>query len=175
MIRIATCGLLLAVSAQSTFADTVTWPDWVMDPQSVASLAASECVPSSGSLSIDRQQVSANARVALAQQIGIKIEAMDKTYLSRVDEGKAPKLNSSFESTSKQTVDTMLNGARLKRLEMVKNSDGTFVCGLIVLEQESEKKMVQGIIQAKSAPIDTDTEEILLAKFRERSSAKALK
>jgi len=175
MNRNTMCGMLLAVSAFSTSAQTVTWPDWVMDPQSVSSLAASECVPSSGSLSIDRQQVSANARVALAQQIGIKIEAMDKTYLSRVDEGKAPKLSSSFESTSKQTVDTMLNGARLKRLEMVKNSEGSFVCGLIAIEQETEKKMVQGIIQAKSAPIDNDTEEILLAKFRERANTKALK
>jgi hypothetical protein len=146
-----------------------------MDPQSQAPLAASECIPSSGSLSIDRQQVSANARIALAQQIGIKIEAMDKTYMSRVNEGKAPKLSSSFESSSKQTVDTLLTGARLKRLEMVKNSEGHFVCGLIALEQDSDKRIVRDVIQAKSVQMDTDTEEILLAKFRERASATAAK
>jgi hypothetical protein len=167
-------GLLFSV-VTCTFAETAAWPEWVMDPQSMASLAASECIASSGSLSIDRQQVSANARVALAQQIGVKIEAMDKTYMSRVNEGKAPKLNSSFESSSKQTVDTLLTGARLKRLEIVKNSEGSFVCGLIALEQDSDKKIVQGVIQAKSAQIDTNTEEILLAKFRERSAANAAK
>jgi hypothetical protein len=167
-------GLLLSLP-NYTWAETVAWPEWVMDPQSQAPLAASECITSSGSLSIDRQQVSANARVALAQQIGIKIEAMDKTYMSRVSEGLAPKLSSTFESTSKQTVDTMLTGARLKRLEIIKNSEGNFVCGLITLEQDSDKKIVRGVIQAKSVDVDTNTEEILLAKFRERALANASK
>lgn len=174
-MRLTVFSCLLVVLNSGALAQSKQWPDWVMDPQSVAALAASECVPSSGSLSIDRQQVSANARVALAQQIGIKIEAVDKTYMSRVDDGKAPKLNSSFESSSKQTVDTMLNGARLQRLEMVKNSEGNFMCGLIALEQDSDKKIVRSVIQANSAQIDNDTEEILLAKFRERAISKASK
>jgi hypothetical protein len=167
-------GLLFSVPMLGS-AESVAWPEWVMDPQSIASLAASECIASSGSLSIDRQHVAANARLALAQQIGIKIEAVDKTYMSRVDDGKAPKLSSSFESSSKQTVDTILTGARLKRLEIIKNSEGNFVCGLIALEQDSDKKIIQGVIQAKSVQIDSNTEEILLAKFRERAAVNAQK
>ena len=167
-------GLLL-LAVFGAHAESKQWPDWVLDPQSEATLAASECIPSSGSLSIDRQQVAANARVALAQQIGIKIEAMDKTYMSRVNDGKAPKLASSFESTSKQTVDTMLNGARLIRFESVKNSEGNFWCGLIALESGTEKKIVRSLVQAKSVQVDNDTEEILLAKFRELSAKTASK
>jgi hypothetical protein len=163
------CALMTSMGAM---ADTKLWPDWVMDPQSVAALAASDCIPYSGSLSIDRQQVAANARLALAQQIGVRIEAMDKTYLSRVSDGKAPKLNSSFESSSQQTVDTALKGSRLQRVEIWKNTDGSFLCGLIVLEPDTDKKIVQSVIQSKSVAMDTETEEILLAKFRERSASK---
>jgi hypothetical protein len=120
---------------------------------------------------MDRQQVAANARVALAQQISVRIKSMDKTYQSRVNDGKSQQISSSFESTSEQTVDTALNGARLKKVEVVNNKEGKFLCGLLALDAESDKKLVHDVIRAKSVQIDTDTEEILLAKFRERAVA----
>ncbi len=173
--RIVFVAVALTASALAQ-AESAPWPEWVMDPSSFEGrLAASDCVPYSGSLNIDRQQVAANARVALAQQISVKIKAMDKTYQSRVDDGKASKIRSSFESSSEQTVDAALNGVRLKKVEIIKNSEGRFLCGLLTLEQGSDTKLVRDLMVAKSVDVDKNTEEILLAKFRERSAKTATK
>jgi hypothetical protein len=159
------------IFASCAIAEKSPWPDWVLDPTYEGGVAASECVTYSGSISMDRQQVSANARVALAQQISVRIKSMDKTYQTRVNDGKSQQITSSFESTSEQTVDTALNGARLKKVEVVNNTEGKFLCGLLALDAEGDKKLVHDVIRAKSVSIDTDTEEILLAKFRERAVA----
>lgn len=146
------------------------WPAWVMDP-GMDGVAAADCIPYSGNLSLDRQQIAAKARLSLAQQINIRIQGMDKTYQSRVDAGKAPVIKSSFESSSEQTVDTALNGARIKKFEIHTNGEGKFMCGQLVLEDGADKKLVQNVIRSKAVQVDMDTEEILLAKFRERSIA----
>jgi len=44
-------------------------PAWVLNPPSEWEMAAGDCVDYSGSIAIDRQQVAASARLALAQQI----------------------------------------------------------------------------------------------------------
>ena len=163
-------GAALLLLASQSHSDTPKWPEWVLDPQSVANLAGSDCVAVSGSMSIDRQQVLANARLALAQQISVKIQALDKTYSQRVSEGKAVKLSSSFESSSQQPVDTALNGVKTRFMEQVKNSDGRFLCALVVLEDDSEKQLAKTVSRSvPGAPQDAQAEEILLAAFRERA------
>jgi hypothetical protein len=168
-------GLLLGLLMVTGCA--AKWPAWVLDPQLEGDMAAADCVPASSSISIDRQQVTANARLALAQQISVKIQAMDKTYVSRVDAGKAPQLSRTFESSSQQSVDAVLNGSRLKKVEYVDKDGAKQLCGLVVLEQGADKRIVQGVFRsaAGGAAPDAETEEILLAKFREKAQSRAQK
>ena len=156
-------------------AESTDWPVWVLDPQAEGSVAAGECVPWSGSISIDRQQITANARLILAQQIGIKIQGMDKTYSARVDAGLVPKLSSSFESTSQQAVEAMLVGSRLRKIEEINHKTGRFLCGLVSLDQDADKRIVQAVARSAGAQSDAETEEILLAKFRSKSAGAGAK
>lgn len=163
-------ALLLAAAAPLALA--ADWPDWVLNPPG-GEPAGSDCVPSSGSLSIDRNQATAKARLALAQQIEVKIEAMDQTYESRVREGKADKLASSFKSTSKQTVSVSLQGARLVRAEVVKNRDGEFLCALVSLTKAAAEKLPGDVIRTAGLKVDEDTEALLLTRFRQVAAARA--
>ncbi len=148
------------------------WPAWVLDPPTELGMAAGDCVPWSGSISLDRQQVAAHARLALAQQISVQIKGMDKTYAARVDNGQSPKLSTSFESTSQQTVDAALTGSRLSKVEVVDTPTGKFLCGLVTLAQDADKRIVRTVMQSAGVPPEGEVEELLLAKFRSRSSAR---
>ncbi|MBP9764485.1 MAG: hypothetical protein KBD03_04105, partial [Gammaproteobacteria bacterium] len=60
-------------------------PSWIMNPTAsdVEGIADVACVADSGNLTVDRQAAMANARVALAQQINAKVQAMAETYSRR--------------------------------------------------------------------------------------------
>jgi hypothetical protein len=169
--HLAACvlALLTAASAPALAAD---WPDWVLNPPG-GEPAGSDCVPSSGNLAIDRNQATAKARVALAQQIDVKIEAMDETYDSRVREGKAEKLVSSFKATSKQTVNTSLQGAKLVRSEEFKASKGRFFCALVQLTKDAADKLPADVIRTGGVKVDEATETLLLTRFRQVAAARA--
>lgn len=168
--RAGLCALALAATAPLALA--ADWPDWVLNPPA-GDPVGTDCVPSSGSLGIDRQQVTAKARLALAQQIEVKIEAMDETYESRVREGKADKLVSTFKSASKQTVSVSLQGARLVRSELVKNRDGRFLCAMVALDKAAAEKLPGDIIRTAGMKGDEDTEAMLLTRFRQVAAARA--
>ena len=127
-----------------------SWPEWALNPPSSGELVAADCVAASGSMSVDRAQASARARLALAQQIEVKVEAMDQTWESRVREGKADKLGSSFTSASKQMVNVTLQGARATRTELVNARGGDLLCVMVALVRLVESTSV----------IDTSTSAI---------------
>jgi len=146
-------------------------PAWVLNPPSELEMAAGDCVDYSGSIAIDRQQVAASARLALAQQIGVQIQAMDRLYSRRVSEGKEAKLVSSFESSSQQSVDIALKGSKLVRVEIVDGARGKQVCALVALPQNEVNGVARSVIRAAGAMPSADTEEMLLEQFKNRAIA----
>jgi hypothetical protein len=162
----------LALGAGTSRAQS--WPEWVLNPPAGGELAAGECVASSGALGVDRAQASARARLALAQQIEVRIEAMDQTWDSRVKDGKVEKLATSFTSASKQTVSLTLQGARLVRTELVKSrSGGDLLCVLVALDKPASDKLPGDVIRSAGAKVDDDTEALLVARFRQTAAARA--
>lgn len=169
--RFRTLGALALAFAGCASAQS--WPDWALSPPSGTDLAAGDCVTASGSMGVDRQQASARARLALAQQIEVRIEAMDQTWESRVREGKAEKLASSFTSASKQIVNLTLQGAKLSRAELVKARGGDLLCVVVTLESRASEKLPGDVIRSAGAKVDEDTETLLVARFKQAAAARA--
>jgi hypothetical protein len=168
--RLALAGLLGALALPAAAQD---WPDWILNPPSGPELHAGECVEASGSLGIDRQQATARARLALAQQIELRVEAMDQTWDSRVRDGQAQQLASRFVSASRQVVATTLQGARPVRTEVVKARGGSLVCVLVALQREASEKLPGDIIRTAAAPVDAATESMLVTRFRQAAAARS--
>ncbi|MFY7856746.1 MAG: hypothetical protein ACOVQT_11440 [Rubrivivax sp.] len=167
--RLLAAGLLGALGTQVSAQD---WPDWILNPPSGPELHAGDCVESSGSVGIDRQQATARARLALAQQIEVRVEAMDQTWESRFREGQAQQLASRFVSASKQIVATTLQGARPVRTEVVKSRGGHLGCVLVALQREASEQLPGDIIRTAAAPVDAATESMLVARFRQAAVAR---
>ena len=167
-LALATVALGAAVGASQA----QDFPAWVLSPSAGTELSAGDCVSASGSMGVDRQQAVARARLALAQQIEIKIEAMDQTYESRVREGKADKLTTSFTSASKQTVSVTLQGARVTRTEVVRGRGGDLLCVLVSLERQASEKLPADVIRSAGVKVDEDTENMLVARFKQAAAAR---
>lgn len=164
--------LFTALALAAGAAQAQDWPAWVLNPPA-GELAAGECVAASGSVGIDRAQASARARLALAQQIEVKIEAMDQTYESRVKDGKAERLTSTFVSSSKQVVSLSLQGARITRTEAVKTRGGDLLCVMVSLEPKAAEKLPGDVIRSAGIKPDDDTEGMLVARFKQAAAARA--
>lgn len=167
-------ALLLAAALWSgpAHAQPGGWPDWVLNPPTQGELVGTDCVEASGNLSIDRQQVTAKARLVLAQQIEVRIEAMDETFASRASEGRVERLAVTFKSASRQLVSTTLQGSRLVRFETVAQRDGGFVCGMVALERQRSEQLPGDVIRTAGAKMDDATEAVLLARFRQAAAAR---
>ena len=164
--------MLLALACATGAAHAQDWPAWALNPPS-GELAAGECIKASGAMGIDRQQATARARLALAQQIDIKVEAMDQTYESRVKDGKVERLVSSFTSASKQIVSLSLQGARVTRTEVVKARGGDLLCVLVSLEPKAAEKLPGDVIRSAGIKPDDETEGMLLARFKQVAASRA--
>ena len=166
-------GLIGALALCSPAAQAQDWPEWILNPPSGPELHAGDCVEASGSMGIDRQQATARARLALAQQIEVRVEAMDQTWESRVRDGQAQKLASSFSSASKQLVAVTLQGARPVRTEVVKSRSGNLVCVLVALQRQASEQLPGDIIRTAAAPVDAATESMLVTRFRQAAAARS--
>ncbi|MES2298071.1 MAG: hypothetical protein V4582_13585 [Pseudomonadota bacterium] len=124
-------------------------------------------------MSIDKQQILAIARKQIAAQIDVKVESLDKLYQSKVEAGSAPKLSASFELSSRQSVSVALQGARLTRLEQVKSEGAQWLCGQVQIDATARARLAAQVTSAPGAAIDPATEELLLAKFREKAARAA--
>jgi hypothetical protein len=148
------------------------FPDWVMNPEFPGGIAASECVAYSGAMSIDRQQAVAAARLALAQQIEVRVQAVDKLYVERISVGKEkPQVKTTFESASKQLTDRVLNNSRVVKVEIVNHlikSDQ--LCVMVALAPQATQEYFRDIVKVVNADVPPELEKELLETFRVRSA-----
>lgn len=174
MLRVILLSTPLLVVAGC--ASVPEWPAWAMNPQSESGIAAADCTQFSGDISIDRQQVSANARTLLAQQIETRIKAVDKAYAKKVQQKKAVALTKTFESVSEQVSEVTLRGARISRLEQHKGRGGEYLCAMVVVPQEVSRQAFDRALQLTgSNELPAQDKEDLYSAFTEPSSGAMVK
>ena len=142
------------------------FPEWVIDPKVEDGIAASECIPWSGNLSIDKAQVTAQARATLAKQIDVRVSALDKTYIERTDAAGKTVTGSSFSSVSKQLSDQHLRGSRLARIANIPIDGIKNLCGMITLSPKQTEGIFQDILEASQRPVSAQDKDILYQEFK---------
>lgn len=141
-------------------------PEWVLNPVLEDGLAASTCMPSSGHFSVDQKNVTAQARQSLAQQIGIRVKGLDKTYQERVDvDGKAA-VGNTFSSVSKQLTDEMLVGSRPIKTAFAEFDGKRQVCVLVGIGAASTKELFDNIIKESERNVSIDDEKVMYQEFK---------
>ena len=150
------------------------FPSWVIDPQIPDGIAASECIPYSGNISIDKAQVTAQARATLAKQIEVRVSALDKTYLERTDAAGKTVVGNSFSSVSRQLADQSLTGTRLAKLSRISIGDQENLCGMLTLEPERSQTIFKQIIEASQRTVSPEDEDILYQQFKAHTAQKDL-
>ncbi len=145
-------------------------PEWVTSPSYRDGIAATECLPKSGNFSLDRKEAVANARQALAQQIDLKVEAMDKTYQRRTRAEEEADTGSSFESVSRQVTEARLNGSRVVRTGYFDLGGETSLCVMVAFGDSQMEEIFDGVIEASGREVTGQDEEILYQEFKAKQA-----
>ncbi|WP_299264224.1 hypothetical protein [uncultured Psychrosphaera sp.] len=141
-------------------------PEWVLSPTVEDGIAAAACVSASGSMTTDRAQATALSRVDLAQQIGTKVQVLDKTYQERIDvDGKA-QVGSTFSSVSKQLTEQSLTGARVSKTSYANFDGKNQLCVLTTLGSSATKELFENILKQSERPVTPDQERVLYQEFK---------
>ena len=160
-------AILAACSSTPTSEDLNSdIPDWVMNPIVEDSFSAAACVPSSGHMSIDRANATALSRVDLAQQINIKVQALDKTYQERVNVDKGSQVGSTFSSVSKQLADQSLIGSRVIKTAYANFDGKNQLCVLSSLGSEETKGLFENLLKESERSVTPDQERVLYQEFK---------
>ncbi len=147
-------------------------PDWVLNPDFPGGIAAAECIVYSGSLSIDRLQVVAAARHAMAQQLEVRVQAVDKLYTERISVGKEPpKVRTTFESVSTQLTDRALNNTKVVKIEVFKTpNQPDQLCALVAMTPHATQEHFKEMIKVVDKDAPPELEKELFETFRVRSA-----
>lgn len=149
------------------FSALASIPSWVLNPNVSDGLAAVDCVVFSGNISIDAKLASSNARLALAQQISTKVEAIDETYDSRVAHGDQTNISSRFSSASKQITKQTIAGSKILKSDIVNISGKDYFCSMAVLNKSTTDKLFNSIVTNANVNLDQD----LKSEFKQTFTA----
>jgi hypothetical protein len=141
-------------------------PEWVLNPVVEDGIAAASCVSSSGSMTTDRAQATALSRVDLAQQIGTRVQALDKTYQERVDVAGQAQVGSTFTSVSKQLTEQSLTGARVIKTSYANFDGKNQLCVMTALGSSSTKELFENLLKESARPVTMDQEKVLYQEFK---------
>jgi hypothetical protein len=166
-MRKALFGLFLCAAGSAFAAD---WPEWAMNPKAEGGVAAAECTDASGNLSVDRQMVVANARIALAQEISTRVKAVDKVYSARIQKaGERPVSSTAFQRASEQITEQALENSRVARFEVVHKMFGPdLVCALVVLGGKETRTYFNDLVRVAQVEAPPQVQEELFDTFRAR-------
>lgn len=149
-------------------------PNWVTSPSYKDGIAATECVPASSSFSLDRKEAVANARQGLAQQLNLKVKAMDKTYQRRTRADDEASTGSTFESVSRQVTQTNLNGSRVVKTGYVKLGGTKNMCVMVAFGDSKMKKIFDDLIEASGREVGPQDEDILYQEFKAKKAGEEM-
>ncbi|MER2494229.1 LPP20 family lipoprotein [Catenovulum sediminis] len=141
-------------------------PDWVLNPYAEDGIAATDCVRFTGNLSVDSKMAAANSRVALAQQIETRVEALDKTYSNRTDSNDESTVGTTFSSVSKQVSKQTLNGARVVKTDIVNIAGKDHVCSKMELNPGATQQLLETLITKSERKINPQDQKFLYQEFK---------
>ena len=159
-------AMILSMSFCSTNVFASSLPDWISNPTIKDGLAAVDCVKFSGNWSSASKLSSANARIALAQQIEISVESLDETYDSRHSDQDDIILSTKFSSVSKQFTKQALGGSRIVKTEIVTISGNEYYCALATLDPSKTKRTFELIVNATNKKLAPELEGELFEQFK---------
>ena len=142
------------------------FPSWVIDPKVEGGIAASDCIPWSGNLSVDKAQVTAQARATLAKQLEVRVSALDKTYIERTDAAGKTVTGSSFSSVSKQLSDQHLRGSRLSKISKIPIDGVKNLCGMVTIDPKRTEEIFKEILESSNRPVSAQDKDILYQEFK---------
>ena len=149
-------------------------PSWVLNPIVEDGISATDCVKFSGNMSVDKKMATANSRLSLAQQIGIRVEGLDKTYLNRVDANDDTTVGSNFSSVSKQLTQQKLNGSRVVKSDIVRILGKDHFCVLTTLSPTATTELFEAIMKQSQRLINPQDEKFLYQEFKAHKAEKNL-
>lgn len=141
-------------------------PDWVAAPYIEGGIAATECVPYSGDMSMDKAEVTALGRAALAKQLGIKVKAMDKTYKRKVASEGGNVTGGTFESVSKQVSEQHLKGSSVRKANIITIEEKRQYCAMVAIDPVVTKQIFEALIEESGSNVDPQSESILYEEFK---------
>jgi hypothetical protein len=171
---ISACGATKKVEEAPDPSLTTNIPSWVLNPVVEDGIASADCVKFSGHMSVDKKMATANSRLALAQQIGIRVEGLDKTFSNRVDANDETTVGSSFSSVSKQLTKQKLNGSRVIKADLVKILGKDHFCVLTTLSPTATSELFEAIIKQSQREINPKDEKFLYQEFKAQKAEKSL-
>ncbi len=160
--------LSICFCTANVFASTI--PEWISNPTIKDGLASVDCVKFSGNWSSASKLSSANARIALAQQIEVKVESLDQTYDSRHSDQDDIILSTKFSSVSKQFTQQVLSGSRIVKTEIVTISGNEYYCALATLDPSKTKHTFELIVKATDKKLEPELETELFEQFKENNA-----
>lgn len=160
LTAVVTAVTIINVAAASTI------PEWLLNPVLKDGFAAVDCVKFSGNWSGDSKLSSANARIALSQQINVSVEAIDETYDTRFDNGSDVIVTTKFSSTSKQYTKQVLSGSRIVKTDVVNISGKEYYCALATLDPTETARVFKLIITHSDRNIEPELEQALFEQFK---------
>lgn len=168
-----TMALLSCFYVTTTFASSI--PQWLSNPTIKDGIAAVDCVKFSGNWSSDSKISSANARIALAQQIEVKVESLDKTYDSRQSNKDGTNVSTQFSSVSQQHTKQALAGSRIVKTEIVTISGTDYYCALATLDPIQTEQFFDLIINTSNKNLDTELQSELFEQFKNEDVQSSIK
>jgi hypothetical protein len=149
-------------------------PVWILSPTVENGIAATDCVIYSGNMSVDRKMATANSRVTLAQQISLKIDILEKSYLNRIDATQDSTTSGSFSSVSKQLTQQTLSGSRVVKADIVEIKDVDHFCVLTAITPKLTDDLFSNIVKNSKRELSDDNAKILRQEFKAAMANKSL-
>lgn len=141
-------------------------PQWVLNPVVEDGIAAADCVKSSGNFSVDQKLAASNTRVALAQQISAKVQALEKNYQERIDSNEESTTGTTFTSVAKVLTDQTLTGSRVVKSDIVNIQGKDHYCSLMTLSPTSTKELFDALITQSKRRVNPQDEKFLYQEFK---------
>lgn len=149
-------------------------PVWILNPTLENGIAATDCVIYSGNLSVDRKMATANSRVTLAQQISLRLDSLDKSYMNRIDATQDSTTGATFSSVSKQLTRQTLLGSRVVKADIVEIRDVDHFCVLTAITPRLTDDLFSNIVKNSKRLLSDDNAKILRQEFKAAKANKNL-
>lgn len=169
-----------APAAAAPVAPVSSLPIWVAAPETQVeegAFASTECVVASDDFGMDKAEATANARAALAKQIDIRVQTLDKTYKERIKTENKTVSGSNFSTVSKQVANQSLKGSRVQKLDYVTVNDKRQLCAMVELNPKKALELFKnavGEVKSQGVNIPAQDEEVLYQEFKQKMAMKEL-